>query len=360
MHNGVIDLRSDTVTRPTPGMRRAIADAEVGDDMSGEDPTVNRLEARMCELLGKEAAVYACSGTQSNQMGVRSHCQPGDELLIEETGHIANWEAGAPAVLSGVTVRTLRGRNGLLEPSDLDGKIRPDNQHYCITRLLCVENTTNHGGGRAYPLNQMDRVSRWARQNKLKVHVDGARLFNACVAKGYSARDFAQHADTVSICFSKGLGCPMGSILVGDAETIRKARRARKMFGGALRQAGMMAASALYALEHNIDRLEEDHDNARAFADAIAEIDGIKLNPADVETNLVFFEVDPRKMTGAELSARLREKKVIAYASGNPQRLRACTHLDVTRDDLMQVADILRGILEGERVAVGAGEGLVY
>ena len=262
--------------------------------------------------------------------------------------------------MSGVTVRTLRGRNGLLEPSDLDGKIRPDNQHYCITRLLCVENTTNHGGGRAYPLNQMDRVSRWARQNKLKVHVDGARLFNACVAKGYSARDFAQHADTVSICFSKGLGCPMGSILVGDAETIRKARRARKMFGGALRQAGMMAASALYALEHNIDRLEEDHDNARAFADAIAEIDGIKLNPADVETNLVFFEVDPRKMTGAELSARLREKKVIAYASGNPQRLRACTHLDVTRDDLMQVADILRGILEGERVAVGAGEGLVY
>lgn len=360
MNYGVIDLRSDTVTRPTPGMRRAIAEAEVGDDMSGEDPTVNRLEARMCELLGKEAAVYACSGTQSNQMGVRSHCQPGDELLIEETGHIANWEAGAPAVLSGVTVRTLRGRNGMLEPSDLDGKIRPDNQHYCITRLLCVENTTNHGGGRAYPLNQMDRISRWARQNKLKVHVDGARLFNACVAKGYAARDFAQHADTVSICFSKGLGCPMGSVLVGDAETIRKARRARKMLGGALRQAGMMAAAAVYALDHNVERLEEDHDNARAFAEAIAEIDGIKLNPADVETNLIFFEVDPRKMTGAELSARLREQKVMVYTSGGPQRIRACTHLDVTRDDLMQAADILRGILEGERVAVGAGAGLAY
>jgi len=360
MKYGVIDLRSDTVTRPTPGMRRAIADAEVGDDMSGEDPTVNRLEARLCELLGKEAAVYACSGTQSNQMGVRAHCQLGDELLIEETGHIANWEAGSPAGLSGVTVRTLRGRFGMLDASDLEGKVRPDNQHYCITRLVCVENTTNHGGGKAYPLDQMARVGRWAHQNKLKVHVDGARLFNACVAKDYSARDFVQHANSISICFSKGLGCPMGSILVGDADTVRKARRARKMFGGALRQAGMMAAAALYALDHNIERLEDDHDNARAFAEAISEIDGIRIDPAAVETNLVFFELDPSKITGPELTARLREQKVFMNTSGGPQRIRACTHLDVDREDVVQAAAAMRKILEGERVAVAVGAAGTY
>jgi len=360
MKYGVIDLRSDTVTRPTPGMRRAIADAEVGDDMNAEDPTVNRLEARMCELLGKEAAVYACSGTQSNQMGVRAHCQPGDELLIEETGHIANWEAGAPAVLSGVTVRTLRGKSGMLDVAELEGRIRPDNQHYCITRLVCVENTTNHGGGKAYPLDQMARVSRWAHQNKLKVHVDGARLFNACIAKGYPARDFLQHADSVSICFSKGLGCPMGSILVGDADTVRKARRARKMFGGALRQAGMMAAAALYALDHHIDRLEEDHDNARAFAEAIAEIDGVRIDPSTVESNLVFFELDPHKITGPELTARLREQKVYMNTSGGPQRIRACTHLDIDREDVLQAATTMRKILEGERVAVPVGATSVY
>src|SRR5438477_2092972 len=277
----VIDMRSDTVTKPTPGMRRAMAEAEVGDDMSGEDPTVNRLEALMAELLGKEAAVFACSGTQSNQMGVRTHCQSGDELLIEASCHMANFEQGGAAALSGVTCRTITGQFGVLDLADLEGKIRADNQHLCITRLVCLENTTNVGGGRVYPQDNIDRISRWAHDHGLKVHMDGARLFNAVVASGTSAAEMCQNVDTVSICFSKGLGCPMGSVLVGTKADIAKARRVRKLFGGALRQAGIVAAAAIYAMEHHVDRLQIDHDNARAFADEIRRIDGITLEPAD-------------------------------------------------------------------------------
>jgi threonine aldolase len=338
MPANVIDLRSDTVTKPTPAMRQAIFEAEVGDDMSGEDPTVNRLERLVADMLGKEAAVYNCSGTQSNQMAVRAHCQPGDEILIDETGHIVNYEQGAAASLSGVSARLLRGPFGIFDVEDLEGKVRPDNQHYCVTRLLCIENTTNHGGGRAWPLSKMNRVAGWAHENGLKVHVDGARLFNAAIAGGYSARDFVQHADSISLCFSKGLGCPMGSILVGDSATIYRARRARKAFGGALRQAGMMAAAAIYALEHHVERLREDHENALAFARAIAEIDGIQIHLEHVESNLVFFEVEPGRGTAAQLSARLLERGVKVNPSGGPQRLRACTHLDVTRADLLRAA----------------------
>jgi threonine aldolase len=344
MPAGIIDLRSDTVTKPTAAMRQAIFEAEVGDDMSGEDPTVNRLERMVADMLGKEAAVYNCSGTQSNQMAVRAHCQQGDEILIDETGHIVNYEQGAAAALSGVTARILRGKSGIFDVDELEGKIRPDNQHYPVTRLLCVENTTNHGGGRAWPLAQMVRVATWAHDHGLKVHVDGARIFNAAIAAGYSVKDFCRHADTVSICFSKGLGCPMGSILVGDSAAIYRARRARKAFGGALRQAGMMAAAAIHALEHHVDRLQEDHENARVFANAIATIDGIRINVENVESNLVFFEVDPARGTSAQLSARLMERGVRINPSG-PQRLRACTHLDVTRAELLDAAGAVRECL---------------
>ena len=341
MPNVLVNLYSDTVTKPTPGMREAIARAEVGDDMSGEDPTVNRLEALMAELLGKEAAVFACSGTQSNQMGVKTHCFPGDELLIESSGHIACFEGGGPAVLSGVMCRQIPGTLGMLDIADLEGKIKADNQHLCITRLLCLENTTNVGGGRAWPLDQLARVCGWAHDNGLKTHLDGARLFNACVAKGYSAADVGKHFDTVSICFSKGLGCPLGSILVGSKEEIRKARRIRKLFGGALRQAGIVAAAAVYAMEHNVERLSVDHDNAKLLAREIAQIEGLSVNVADVETNLVFFEVDSKLGNAGQLSAALLDRGVKIGASG-PQRLRACTHLDVTRDDMLKAADILR------------------
>ncbi len=351
-----IELRSDTFTQPTPGMRAAIAAAEVGDDMVGEDPTVNRLEARMAEMLGKEAAVFACSGTQSNQMGVWAHCDRAEELLIEETGHIANYEGGAPAVLSGVMCRRIRGDFGRLDVPMLEGLVRRGNHHFAATKLLCLENSTNIGGGKTYPLEQIERVCRWARENDLKTHLDGARLFNACIARGYSARDVAQHFDTVSICFSKGLGCPMGSILVGSREAIVRARKARKVFGGALRQAGIVAAAALYALDHHIERLAEDHANARAFAEEIATVPGISLNPADVETNLVFFEVDPAWGTAAELSAALRERGVLINPIG-PQRLRACTHLDVTREQVESAAAVIRDLLcEGRR---SRGRGVV-
>lgn len=354
-----IDLRSDTVTKPTPGMRRAIAEAEVGDDMVGEDPTVNRLEARICELLGKPAAVYACSGTQSNQMGVRAHCQSGDELLIEETGHIANWEAGGPAVMSGVTVRTIRGDHGLIDVPDLEGKIRPDNQHYCITKLVCIENTTNHGGGRVYPLTQVARIRQWTQQHGLPLHADGARLFNACIAGNYSPSSFAGLVDSVSICFSKGLGCPMGSILVGDTEVIQRARRARKLFGGALRQAGMMAAAALYALDHHVERLAEDHVHARRFAEQLAEIPGVLIDPGVIATNLVFFEIEPRLGTAAEVAARMKEQGVILYATG-PQRMRACTHLDVTADELTIAAQTLESVLHGAKSKVAVTADVAY
>lgn len=350
MRDEFIDLRSDTVTKPTPEMREAMARAEVGDDMSGEDPTVNRLEAMVAELFGKEAAVYNCSGTQSNQMAVHAHCLPGDELLINETSHIANFEQGAPAVLSGVTLRTVSAPWGLLDVPDLEGKIRADDQHLCRTRLVCLENTTNVGGGRAYPLERVERIGGWAREYGLKVHVDGARLFNAVMARGYSPAQFSRHVDTVSVCFSKGLGCPMGSILIGSADDVAKARRARKLFGGALRQSGIVAASAVYALEHHVERLAEDHENARLLAEAIAEIDGLLIDPDEVETNLVFFEIDPALGDASQLSAELKKRGVRINPVGG-HRLRACTHLDVNRDNVLRAVEVLR-----ECVSAGFGE----
>ena len=337
----MIDLYSDTRTLPTPEMRQAMFDAEVGDDMAGLDPTVNRLEAMVADMFGKEAAVFSCSATQSNQMAVWTHTQPGDELLIHPTGHIANYEAGGPAALSGVTVRTLSGEKGMLDLPQLEGQIRPDDQHLCPTRLVCVENTTNSGGGRAYPLDQLQRVSGWARDNGLKVHMDGARLFNAIVARDYSAADVGACCDTISICFSKGLGCPMGAILVGSADDIARARRARKLFGGALRQAGVIAATAIYALEHNVDRMAEDHANARLFAEAIADVEGIRIDPAETETNLVFFDVDPEFGDAMAVCARL-EAHGIRICDMGPYRLRACTHLSVAREDVLKAADLLR------------------
>ena len=340
----MIDLRSDTVTRPTAAMRAAIASAEVGDDMSGEDPTVNRLEQFMADLLGKEASVYNCSGTQSNQMAIRAHCQQGDEILIDETGHIVNYEAGGPAALSGVSARLLRGHGGMLDVEDLEGKVRPDNQHCCITRLVCIENTTNLGGGRVWSLDQVKRVGEWSHRHGLKVHLDGARLFNAAIAKGYTVKEFCHHVDSVSICFSKGLGCPMGSILVGDAATIHRARRARKLFGGALRQAGMMAAAAIYALENHVGRLKVDHENAKMFAEGISQIEGIQIDPSSIESNLVFFELRRDFGTAAQLSASLRERGVLINPTG-PQRLRACTHLDVNQTQVMNSVDTIRSCL---------------
>lgn len=340
----LIDLRSDTKTKPTPEMLQAMMTAELGDDMNGEDPTVNRLESLICEMLDKEAAVFACSGTQSNQMGLRSHCLPGDELLIHELGHIAMFEGGAPAILSGISCRTLTGDKGMLDLVTLSGKIRANDQHLCQTRLLCVENTTNAGGGHYYPLDQLTEICDWAHENGLKTHMDGARVFNATVAGGYSIKEICAPIDTVSICFSKGLGCPMGSILVGPKEEIAKARRSRKIFGGALRQAGIVAAACIYALENNIERLQEDHDNARLLADQLASIEGISINPAETETNLVFFDVDPNLGNAMQLSKALHDRGVGIGAMGQTS-LRACTHLDISREQIEQIPPAVRDAL---------------
>ena len=352
----MIDLRSDTVTLPTHAMKQAMMDAELGDDVMGEDPTVNRLEEMVAELLGKEAAVYACSGSQSNQMAIRAHCVPGDELLINSTGHIGIFEAGGPAALSGVTVRQLSGEKGMLSVDDLENEPRVDDQHYCRTRLVCLENTTNIAGGYVYSLPQIHDVAAWARSCDLKLHLDGARFFNACVAGGCSAAEHAASFDTISICFSKGLGCPMGSV-VGGTEEIRLARRARKMFGGALRQSGMTAAAAIYALENHVDRLAEDHDNARLLARLLSEVDGVVVNVHEVESNLVFFEIDSELGTAVQLKAALMDRGVKIGPMGG-QRLRAATHLDVSEEDIRTaVAAIADCISAGfaDRQLIGSG-----
>jgi len=346
MSDSVVNMFSDTVTKPSQGMLEAMMTAELGDDMGGEDPTVNRLESMVAELLNKEAAVFACSGTQSNQMGIRSHCFPGDELLIEEQGHIARFEGGAPAALSGITTRTVRGRYGMVDVADLEGKVYVENQHLAVTKLLCCENTTNGGGGRAWPVDQLQRVCGWAHDVGLKTHLDGARLFNAVTTSNVHVREICDGFDTVSICFSKGLGCPMGSILVGSTEAIHRARRIRKMMGGALRQAGIIAGGAIYALENNVERMADDHANARTFAEAIAKIDGINIDLEGVESNLVFFDVNPEVGDASQLSAALREQGVRIGAMG-PQTLRACTHLDVDEAGVVQAAATVANCIKG-------------
>jgi threonine aldolase len=342
--NKPIDLRSDTVTKPTAAMRAAMASAEVGDDVIGMDPTVERLQQRCAEILGKEAAIYMPSGTMTNQIALRLHCQPGDEFICETDCHIYNYEQGAYAQLSGLATRTVTGDGGVLHVDQLRGMIRPDNEHMVRTRLVCLENTHNRGAGRIQPYDNVVQICRWAEQNELRRHLDGARLFNAAVATGIAADQWAQHFDTVSVCFSKGLGAPIGSVLAGPADLIRTARRHRKVFGGGMRQVGIIAAGALYALENHIDRLAEDHANARLLAEAISEMDGLTLQPSVVDTNIVIFDVDPDLSDASSLVDRFQDEGVWFLAMG-PARIRAVTHLDVTEAELQRAAEIMRRVI---------------
>ncbi len=336
-----IDLRSDTVTRPSAAMRAAMAAAEVGDDVFGEDPTVRRLEERIAAMMGKETALFVPSGTMGNQLGVRVHCQAGDEFLCESNCHIVFYEQGAYAQLFGITAQTVDGDHGILQVEQLIGRIRPaNNDHYVRTRLVCLENTHNRGAGSIQPYDTVAEICGWAADNDLARHLDGARLFNAVVATGIPAADWAGHFDTVSVCFSKGLGAPVGSALCGPADLIRKARRHRKALGGGMRQAGIIAAGALYALEHNIGRLAEDHANARILANTIRQTPGLRLNPENIDTNIVIFEIDPELGTAAAFSARLRDEGLWMNAMG-PQRLRAVTHLDVSQQQVERAAKII-------------------
>jgi threonine aldolase len=337
----IIDLRSDTVTRPTPAMRAAIAAAEVGDDVFNEDPTVRRLEERVAAVLGKEAALFVPSGTMSNQVAIKAHTQPGDELLCDVNCHIYNYEAGGAAALSGVTTRTVEGDYGVMDLSQLEDKVRPVNDHLVRTRLVCLENTHNRGGGRIYPIEKVQAIGEWARKNGLIMHLDGARLWNAIVATGIPAREWARHFDTVSVCFSKGLGAPIGSAVCGPRDFITRARRVRKLFGGGMRQAGVAAAGALFALENHVERLADDHRNAQVIAQAVADTPGLQLDPLEVETNLVFFRVARELGTAKDVAAALRARGVLVGPTA-PQTIRACTHLDVSAAQAERAAEVLR------------------
>ncbi len=337
----MIDLRSDTVTKPTPAMLAAMTRAAVGDDVFGEDPTVNELERRTAAMFGHEAGLFVPSGTMSNQIAVRVHCRPQDEILLESTSHIILWEAGGPAALSGVTCRCIDGRFGQLTVEDFEGKIRPDDMHAVRTRLVCLENTHNRGGGTVYSLDAVDRISHWARANGLAMHLDGARIWNAMAATGVAATEWGRRFDTVSVCFSKGLGTPVGSALLGPRDFIAQARRIRKLFGGAMRQAGFLAAACLHALDHHLERLGEDHANAKLLTDAVRQVPGLKLVPAEVETNLVWFEVGGQLGTARELANRMKAEGVLVAALG-ANVIRAVTHLDVSRADCEHAAAIIR------------------
>ncbi|MBW3598570.1 MAG: low-specificity L-threonine aldolase [Planctomycetes bacterium] len=336
-----IDLRSDTVTRPTPGMRKFIAEAPVGDDVIDVDPTVERLQQLTAELLGKEAAIFMPSGTMTNQSAVRLHCGPGDELLCDANCHIYNYEQGGFAQLSGAVARPVQGEFGVLRLEQLQGLIRPDNEHFVRTRLVCLENTHNRGAGKIQPYEEVERICRWAHENGLRTHLDGARLFNAAVASGIPADRWSQHFDTVSVCFSKGLGAPVGSGLAGSRELIQEARRHRKLFGGGMRQAGIIAAGALYALENHIDRLADDHANSQILAEAVRQIEGLKLEPEAVDTNIVIFRVSPELASAPELVATLKERGVLTLAIGGLQ-VRMVTHLDVDESAVRRAVELLR------------------
>ena len=348
MTQKVIDLRSDTITRPVPEMRQVMANAEVGDDVFGDDPTINELENRTAEILEKESAVYVPSGTMANQLAVRCHTQPGDEILLDANAHIFWYEAGAPAALSGASCRVIQGRRGIFTVDQFLEALRPANIHLATTRLLALENTHNRGGGSVWPLEQLAQVCDAAHGRDISVHMDGARIWNASIASGIAEADYARHVDSVSVCFSKGLGAPVGSALAGSQEFIEKARRFRKQFGGGMRQAGIIAAGALYALHNHRSRLKDDHDNARKLADGVKNIPGIHTDTDAVETNLVYFDVEP--MSANEMLYRLAQAGVLMIATA-PNTIRAVTSLEVNSEEIDAAVNIIKEIAADFRVS---------
>jgi threonine aldolase len=338
-----IDLRSDTVTLPSPPMREAMLRAALGDDVYGEDPTVNRLQEMVADLLGKEAAIFVASGTMANQVALGILTRPGDEVICDQGAHPVNFEGGAMPALWGIQPRTLRGERGLLDPDDVEAAIRPESEHFPRSRVLEIENTHNRGGGSVYPLARVQALAEVARRRGLDLYLDGARLMNAVVASGVAARDFAHGATLVSICLSKGLGAPVGSVLAGDRDRVKEARRLRKRLGGAMRQAGVLAAAGIYALEHNVPRLAEDHENARVLAAALSALPGVEI-PHPVETNMVFASFGGRGAAG--LVGRFRAAGVLANPEGSrPDLVRFVTHLDVSRADMAEAARRMAGAL---------------
>jgi len=341
----MIDLRSDTVTKPTEGMRQAMATAEVGDDVLGEDPTVNLLQDNMASLLGKEASLFVPSGTMANQVAIKTHIQPGDEIIIDQDAHIYYYECGATAVISGGQFHCLPGERGILPAEAIEAAIRPADIHQPPSRLVCLENTHNRGGGSTYTVEQTRSIANLTSRHHIKVHLDGARLFNAALANHTTVDDFASQVDSVSICFSKALGAPVGSVLCGPADFIDEARRYRKMLGGGMRQVGILAAACLYAIDNHVDRLVEDHDNARKLALGLAQISGIQINPQSVVTNIVLFDVAGTGVAADLLAERLKAEGVLTIPFG-PTTIRAVTHMDVSAAEIDKALEIIARFLK--------------
>jgi threonine aldolase len=336
----MIDLRSDTVTRPTDEMRRAMFEAEVGDDVFSGDPTVLRLQEKAAAMLGKEAALFVPSGTMGNEIAIKAHTKPGDAILVDDECHIVHYELGGPAMLSGVMTVMVQCRNGRMEPDEVKALIHPADDHAPGTSLLCIENTHNRAGGVISNPAQMKALADVAHEGGLKVHVDGARIFNAAVALGVPVTALVEHADSVMFCLSKGLSCPIGSLLVGTHEFITRSWRIRKLFGGGMRQVGIIASAGLVALDTMIDRLAEDHRRARALAEAITEIPGLSVELEKVQTNMVYVTT---KIPAPELQYRLTTNNIQTIAL-DPHRLRLVTHKDINDEDIYKAIEVLRKV----------------
>ena len=350
--NSYIDLRSDTITKPTPAMRRAMAEADVGDDVYGEDPTVNRLEQRAAEIAGKQAAIFVPTGTMGNTIAMKLHTTHGQEVVCDDRAHILDWEMSMLAWFCGCLIRAVPTANGLLSWPTIEPALRDGTDHNSATAVISLENTHNMGGGTVYDVTEIDTICARAHQRGIKVHLDGARIFNAGVAAGLSAARIAQNVDTVMFCLSKGLGAPVGSLLAGTREAIEQARMYRKRLGGGMRQAGVIAAAGLIALEQMPERLSEDHVNARLLADRIARLPGIALDPATVRTNIVIFDIAGTGIGIADFTARLKSRGVLAAGVGG-LRMRVVTHFDVTREDCLRAAEAIEHVAQASGLHAG-------
>lgn len=339
-----IDLRSDTVTKPSKAMREAMANAEVGDDVFGEDPTVNALQKRCAEISGKESALYVPSGCMANQLAIKSQTNPADEVILESESHILNYETSAPAFISHVQVLPIAGQYGTITSEQIKKFIRPKAYYFPASKLICLENTHNRAGGTIYPIDEIKEVRKLAVGENIRMHLDGARIFNAVVETGISVKEYASYFDSISFCFSKGLGAPVGSILCGDSETIIKAHKYRKIIGGGMRQAGVLAAAALYALDNNVNRLKEDHRRARLFAEGISLLRDLSVEIKTVQTNIVIFRINRSEEEVMRIRKDLKEKGVLV-SDGSFGSLRAVFHLDVSDDDLEEGLHVFRNIM---------------
>lgn len=334
-----IDLRSDTVTKPSKEMRIAMMNAEVGDDVFGEDPTVNILQKKMCDIFQKEAALFVPSGTMGNEICIKVHTQPGDEIIVEQDSHIFVYETAGPSLLSGVQMTTIAGRHGCMTAKQIKKVIRPKIYYLPPTKLICLENTHGRSGGSIIPLEEIIEIRELALNEKIKMHLDGARLWNASVATGITPATYAKYFDSVSVCFSKGLGAPIGSMILGNSQFIEEAVRYRKIFGGGMRQVGVLAAAALYAIDNNINRLKEDHEKTRKLYEGLKVLPGIKIDPEEVQTNMVIADISGTGMKQIDVLEKLRKLSLLM----TPERdnsIRAVTHLDVSMKEIEQAIEI--------------------